>query len=64
MTFADLTNAQLSRLYLRCWERMTRGDGYQRYGYDWPTLHLTRPSWMRHIEPMRAEITRRIEIIP
>jgi hypothetical protein len=55
-----MTDDQLVRLYRRAWERMTRGDGYQPFGYDHRTLWLTRPSWMRHIDAMRTEIRRRL----
>jgi hypothetical protein len=61
MTFDDMTDDQLVRLYVRSWERMTQGDGYQPFGYDSRTLWLTRPSWMRHIDAIRAEVHRRID---
>lgn len=34
-----------ARLYNKAFNRMTRGDGYQPFGYDAPTLRLTRPAW-------------------
>jgi hypothetical protein len=58
---AEMTDQQLVPLYLRLWERMTRGDGYQPFGYDSVTLRLTRPSWMRYIDAIRAEVYRRID---
>jgi hypothetical protein len=61
MNLAEMTDTQLVRLYVRFWERMTRGDGYQPFGYDSVTLWLTRPSWMRHIDAIRAEVYRRID---
>jgi hypothetical protein len=59
MTFADMTDDQLVRLYVRTRERMTRGDGYQTFGYDSVTLGLTSPSWMRHIEAVLYGIVSR-----
>jgi hypothetical protein len=34
-----------ARLYNRIHARMSRGDGYQPFGYDLVTLRLTRPAW-------------------
>ena len=41
-----MTQAQYDRLRRNVWERMTWGDGYQPWGYDWPTLRLTKPGWV------------------
>lgn len=29
--------------WYRIFRRLTRGDGYQPWGYDWPTLRITMP---------------------
>lgn len=42
-----MTQEQIDRLYRKAYERMSRGDGYQPYGYDWPTLRLVKPGWYR-----------------
>ena len=55
----QLTTAALARLNRRAWDRMTAGDGYQPYGYDRPTLAITRPGWLALIEAIRAEYWRR-----
>lgn len=54
-----LTNTQLVRLYHELWHRMTRGDGYQPFGYDRVTLLLTKSGWMSAIDAVKAEWFRR-----
>ncbi len=39
----DATKTQIERWYGKLWERITRGDGYQPFGYDWPTMNVTHP---------------------
>ncbi len=56
-----LTVEQLARLWNRCWERMTRGDGSQPWGYDAPTLWLTKPVWMKHLNAIWRETENRSE---
>jgi hypothetical protein len=34
-----------ARLYNKAFARMSAGDGYQPFGYDMPTLSITRPAW-------------------
>ncbi len=53
------TMKQLERLYLRCWDRMTRGDGYQPFGYDLTTLWAVHPGWMEIITACKNEYKRR-----
>ena len=51
----SLTNTQLERLYNRIYERYTRGNGYQPWGYDWPTLRVLCPHFyavMRYINDL------------
>ena len=60
MTLQDLSDNQLMRVYVRLWDRMTAGDGSQPWGYDSPTLRLTRPGSMRHIDDIRGEVRRRM----
>jgi hypothetical protein len=55
----SLPNAYLVRLYHRVWERMTRGDGYQPFGYDLVTLYAVHPEWMRVLDAIRWEAQRR-----
>lgn len=45
MKLTDLSLPQLERLYNRAYVRMSAGDGYQPYGYDWVTLRITKPGW-------------------
>lgn len=37
------TRSQLYRLYCRLDARMRTGQGYQPFGYDWPTLRMNNP---------------------
>ncbi len=39
----NLSKTQLYRLYCRLDSMMREGMGYQPFGYDWPTLRITRP---------------------
>ena len=50
-----LTHTQVVRLAFNVWARMTRDDGYQPYGYDWPTLWMTSPKWMGVYTSILAE---------
>jgi hypothetical protein len=56
MMFDDMTDDQLWRLYGRAWERINRKSregGYER---------LKRAvAWLRHIDPIRTEIHRRMD---
>ena len=47
---AHLKHTQTFRLYNRAYERMARGDGYQPWGFDWPTIRLTKPGWYRALK--------------
>jgi len=49
-----MTQTQIDRLYRRAWERMTRYDGYQPWGYDWTTIRITSPGWYRTLRQIRA----------
>jgi len=40
---AAMTLNQLDRLYRNLWDRHTRYDGYQPFGYDWETVWITAP---------------------
>ena len=55
-----LSDTQLSRLYRQVWDRMTRHDGYQPFGYDLPTLRLTNPGFLDIILSIRGEAQRRL----
>ena len=39
------SKAQIERWYRKLWDRITRGDGYQPFGYDTPTLRITHPGF-------------------
>lgn len=56
---AQLSDANLYRVYQRLWDRMTHGDGYQPFGYDRPTLLLVHPTYMRELDSIRSEAVRR-----
>lgn len=46
----SLTPVQSARLYNKAFKRMSRGDGYQPFGYDSITLRLTRPAWFETLQ--------------
>lgn len=50
------TVTQLERLWRRAWVRMTVGDGYQMFGYDWRTIALTKPRWYEALRAIYLEI--------
>lgn len=56
---STMTDWQLIRLNNHVWDRMTRYNGYQPFGYDAVTLWLTKPGWMRHLEAIHAELRKR-----
>lgn len=58
---SEMTEAQLRRTWRRAWVRMTRYDGYQPFGYDWPTLRADRPAWARTMHDIAAEIDARVK---
>lgn len=43
----SMTLEQLTRLYAEAYSRMTRGDGYQPFGYDRRTMAITKPGWLQ-----------------
>jgi hypothetical protein len=47
---------QLHRFHCRVWERMTRNDGYQPYGYDWPTVRASYPGWYVILKAVRSAL--------
>lgn len=56
MKLADLTTTQLERLYDKAYRRMSAGDGYQPFGYDWVTLRITKPGWYRVLRDIQAAL--------
>ena len=48
-----MTGQQIQRAYRRLWEHMTAGDGYQPFGYDWPTLDITHPGFRIAVNRLR-----------
>ena len=47
------TKTQILRFYRKLWEHVTHGDGYQPFGYDWPTLNLTHPHFKTAFQRLR-----------
>lgn len=47
MKLTDLNLTQLNRLAIKLWAKITKGQGYQPFGYDWPTLWATQPERAR-----------------
>ena len=43
---SDMTKVQVERWYRKLWNAMTKGDGYQPWGYDLPTLRMTHPGFL------------------
>lgn len=39
------SRTRTARLYNKMFRRMSRGDGYQPFGYDMPTMWSTHPGW-------------------
>ncbi len=57
-----MNTTQLERLYRKLWERMTRYDGYQPFGYDWPTVRIVYPGFYAALKMVGAaylEVQRR-----
>lgn len=50
-----MTRAQVERAYRQLWERITRGDGYQPFGYDRATMAMTHPGFFPAVARLRAE---------
>jgi hypothetical protein len=48
-----MTQAQVYRWYRKLWEHVTRGDGYQPFGYDAPTMRMTHPGFFPAVERLR-----------
>jgi hypothetical protein len=53
---SGLNRKQVERLWDRAWARMTDGDGYQPYGYDWPTVRHSYPGWYKVLKSINARI--------
>jgi hypothetical protein len=48
------SRVRTARLYNKAFARMTRGDGYQPFGYDLVTLRMTRPAWLATLQTIAA----------
>jgi hypothetical protein len=59
MSLSQLTNTQIDRLWRKVYDRITEGGGYQPFGWDWPTLRITRPGLYRTARAVAQEIDRR-----
>lgn len=55
-----LSTQNLARLYNRVWERATRGDGYQPFGYDWSTMCAVHPGYADILLACKLEALRRL----
>ena len=60
MDLRQLTATQIVRLWDTTWKRMTKGDGYQPFGYDWITLKITHPGFYDILMACRWEMLRRL----
>ena len=40
-----MTKKQIERAYRKLHESVTRYDGYQPYGWDWPTMDIVHPGF-------------------
>lgn len=49
-----MTRKQIARAYNKLWQHCTRDDGYQPYGYDWPTIRITMPGLVAAIMRLQA----------
>lgn len=41
-----MTKKQVERAYVKLWDKMTDGDGYQPFGYDLRTLKSRHPGFV------------------
>lgn len=49
-----MTLKQIERAYRNLWERCTRHDGYQMFGYDMRTIRLSNPGFAAGIDRLKA----------
>ena len=47
------SRTQVERWYRRLFERLTRGDGYQPFGYDLRTMEINHPGFTATRERLR-----------
>ena len=50
-----MTKTQVERAYLTLWDKITRGDGYQPFGYDLVTLEACHPGFTEARDRLREE---------
>ena len=56
--YRDYTGLSHDRLYRILRKRLQREDGYQMFGYDYPTLRMTRPQIASVLYECEWEINR------
>lgn len=61
MTLDDLSLKQLQRLYRIAYARMSAGDGYQPFGYDWRTLWMTKPGWAKILQDIEMTVNSKLQ---
>ena len=49
-----MTRKQIERWYVKLWDHITRGDGYQPFGYDMRTLDITHPGFRTARDRLRS----------
>lgn len=57
-----MTDTELARMERRVWSKMTGSSGYQPFGYDRPTMAITRPDELAALDGIRAEMRSRAGI--
>jgi hypothetical protein len=48
------TRTRTARLWNRIQARWRREDGYQPFGYDFPTIRITKPGWVPVLEDIAS----------
>jgi hypothetical protein len=54
-----LTDKQLERAYMRLWDHLEDGNGYQPFGYDLPTIRAAFPAIYNSMSRLWDEARRR-----
>lgn len=55
-----LSLERLNRLYTLAHSRMSRGSGYQPFGFDWPTIRAVHPGWYSLLSSILLEGKRQL----
>lgn len=54
-----LTDTQLLRMESKVWFEMTKGSGYQPFGYDHATMRITHPEEYAALMAVQKELKKR-----